>query len=382
MPYGVASKLAQLKIAALLPAASPGRFDILNIRKVGVLTIDGVTVRIQPKTPIRRLLGMLVHSRDPDAIWRDDDVAMDSDDDLYATVAHAFARTLHRSLAAGLQRGYIERDEALPLVRGRWRITDQLSIRAGQPLPLEVTYDDFVEDIALNRVLATAVRRLLRFPGLPSEAGLMLRQDLRAFADVPSVAWGSPLPYVALTRGSERFRLPLELARIILNNLSLEHRDGAVVGSGFLVDVWSIFEDFVGAVVRRLAAPGVVRTQHQAKLDLAGRIDIKPDLVWLDQGAVVSCADIKYKVEHGGRVPNADLYQLISYCGRFGLAEGHLVYAEADDPTDRIEILGGPVIQRHALRLDRPLADVEKEIAEIASRIRPVARVGSSAALP
>lgn len=371
MPYGVAAELARLNVATVLPSATPGSFDLINVRKVGVLTIEGLTVRIDPKTPISRLFAMLVHSRDPNAMWRDDDVSTDTDEDLYSTIAHAFARTLHGALAGGVHRGYVQRDDALPLVRGRWRIADQLATRAGQLLPLEVTFDDFSEDVALNRIFVTAIRRLLRFPELPSKAEMSLRQDLRVLSGVPALPWGAPLPRVSMNRRIERFRLPLELARIILDNLSLEHRNGEVVGSGFLVDLWAVFEDFVGNVIQATDVPGRIRTQSPHKLDQLGRIGIEPDLLWFEEQRVVSCADIKYKVERGGSVPNADLYQLIAYCSRFGLAEGHLIYAEADDTTRRIDVIGGPTIHRHALRLDQPIAEVERQLRDIAEQIYP-----------
>ncbi|MFL0389949.1 hypothetical protein [Curtobacterium sp. 179-B 9B NHS] len=37
------------------------------------------------------------------------------------------------------------RDDALPLARGRWRIGDQLTRRGGQPLPVELSFDEYIE---------------------------------------------------------------------------------------------------------------------------------------------------------------------------------------------------------------------------------------------
>ncbi|OEI70164.1 hypothetical protein Cus16_0787 [Curtobacterium sp. ER1/6] len=44
-------------------------------------------------------------------------------------------------------------------MRGRWRIGDQLTRRGGQPPPVKISFDDYVEDIAENRLVLIATTR-------------------------------------------------------------------------------------------------------------------------------------------------------------------------------------------------------------------------------
>jgi 5-methylcytosine-specific restriction endonuclease McrBC regulatory subunit McrC len=74
----------------------------------------------------------------------------------------------------------------------------------------------------------------------------------------------------------------------------------------------------------------VLVSQYKSTLDIEGTVKIAPDLVWLVDGEVRACIDVKYKVEKHGQYPNADLYQMTAYCRRFGLAEAWLVYAAGD----------------------------------------------------
>jgi len=60
--------------------------------------------------------------------------------------------------------GYRMDDDALTTLRGRWRIGDQIRQRFGTVPPIEVSYDDFTEDIEPNRLLRAAVHRLMRLP--------------------------------------------------------------------------------------------------------------------------------------------------------------------------------------------------------------------------
>lgn len=119
---------------------------------------------------------MLVYARAGSAIWEDEDFGFVADEDLVPALVHAFERQASRALAGGAMRGYMTRDDALPLVRGWWRIGDQLTRRSGQPLPVEVSIDDYVEDIAESQLVLTAATRLLRLPGVPADVIGRLRR--------------------------------------------------------------------------------------------------------------------------------------------------------------------------------------------------------------
>src|SRR5947207_2655790 len=67
-----------------------------------------------------------------------------------------------------LLHGYLHRDERRVDIRGRVRFGDQIARSGGLPLPVEVSYDDFTEDILENRMLKTATLLLLRFPRVPT----------------------------------------------------------------------------------------------------------------------------------------------------------------------------------------------------------------------
>ncbi len=99
---------------------------------------------------------MLGYARAGSAIWEDEDFGSAADDDFVPALAHAFERQASRALAGGALRGYVTRDDALPLVRGRWRLFDQLTRRSEQPLPVEVSFDDYLEDTPENQLVLTA----------------------------------------------------------------------------------------------------------------------------------------------------------------------------------------------------------------------------------
>ena len=57
-----------------------------------------------------------------------------------------------RAFGRGLLRGYLTEEEALHTVRGRIRFDEQIRRRYGIPLPVELRFDEFTEDILANRL--------------------------------------------------------------------------------------------------------------------------------------------------------------------------------------------------------------------------------------
>lgn len=58
---------------------------------------------------------------------------------------------------------------------------------------------------------------------------------------------------------------------------------------------------------------------YRAAQGLARRVELPPDGVWQAGGSAVAVIDAKYKA---GKVPNADLYQLLTYCTVLALRVG------------------------------------------------------------
>ena len=75
-------------------------------------------------------------------------------------LALALASQARRAFSRGLLHGYRTEEEALHTVRGRIRFDEQIRRRFGVPLPVEVRYDEFTDDILENRLVMAAAHRL------------------------------------------------------------------------------------------------------------------------------------------------------------------------------------------------------------------------------
>jgi len=354
----VADALAAAGVVQVALTDRPGWWEVTPGTQIGVVSVAGLQVVIEPKIDINRLVLLMGYARRPD-FWRDDRVLLDADADLPEALADAFVRLARRAVEQGLLKGYVTVDETLAVLRGRVREADQLRRRWGRSIPLEVRFDEFTVDIAENQVLLAAVEQLLRTPrvGVRHRAGLQrLRMQL---ADVSAPPRGGARPVWVASRLNARYVPALEVAELILDGRSFEQRVGDLVVSGYLFNMATIFEDFVTVALREAFKPlgGRSRLQYRTHLDEAEAVPVRPDFVWSDAGVPRVVVDAKYK---------ADLYQMLAYCTVLGLPVGHLVYAKGnEDARAHVVRRSGVRIVTHALDLDVEPAELLATMAEL-----------------
>ncbi|MFD6275185.1 McrC family protein [Streptomyces sp. NPDC060209] len=378
LPDTVGRALAASRIIDAAPDPyAPGQWVLRAGSKVGAvtMTVPGpepvrVTLRITPKVPVGRLFFLLGYSLDPRG-WRDDEVDVAEHRELVPALAHALERQVERALGKGLLQGYRTTEETALVVRGRIREADQIGRRFGAAMPVEITYDDFTTDIAENRLLRSAVDRVLRLPGVPRHVRTrLLHQRTRLGAITPLVR-GQRLPDWRPSRLNARYLHALHLARAILTGSSAEHTTGALHIDGFLFDMNKVFEDFVCVALREAILPLGGLGSLQAKgitLDQAGAVRMRPDFVWYDErGTPLAVADAKYKAERPEGYPEADLYQMLAYCTAIGLPAGHLVYARGNAPRARHRVRHAEIsLFQHALDLSQPPNALLAEVDDLA----------------
>ena len=249
---------------------------------VGALEIGGLSVLIRPKISIPQLLSLACYAmgdfKSRERRWFD----FQEQPALPDTLALALAAAARRAFARGLLHGYLAHEEALPTVRGRIRFDDQLRHRFGLPLPVEVRYDEFTDDILANRLVKAAVARLggmrLRSPkarrDLGRVAGLLDNVSLVAFPP-------NNLPQVSFDRLNQHYRDVVGLSRLILRHSAFQSSRGTARAAGFLIDMNTLFPGVRGSGAEGRAervSERVLRSEQdlprRITLDTQGRLRV------------------------------------------------------------------------------------------------------------
>jgi 5-methylcytosine-specific restriction enzyme subunit McrC len=373
--------LAASGVVSAVPSPyRPGVWLVGAAGKVGAARVGSMEVFIRPKVEIARLLFLLGYAEHGDA-WQQDTVRVADAADLIPVIAQALWRRTERAIHQGLLPGYVLVEESSQVLRGRLRESAQLHAHHGLPLPLEIRHDEFTIDIPENQILRTACERMLSVPRVDSESQRMLRRLLRDFGDVTVIPRGASVPPWEPTRLNVRYHAALRLASLVLDATSVEHQTGNIAVNGFLLDMPSLFEQFVTVALREAITArfgGRVEDQVRYYLDQAGLVPLRPDIVWKVGGTAAAVIDAKYKAEKPAGYPNADLYQLLAYCTILGLPVGHLVYARGNaSPARHVVRQSGVEILCHAVDLSQlpdRLIDQMSSLAELVTSMAITSR--------
>ena len=290
--------------------------------------------------------------------------------DVLALALNAAAR---RAFGRGLLRGYLTEEEALHTVRGRIRFDEQIRRRYGIPLPVELRFDEYTEDILANRLVKAAAARLgrmtLRSPdarrGLGWIAAILENVSLLEFRR-------RRVPEVRFDRLNEHYRHVVGLARLILLHSEFESQRGDVRASGFLVNMNDLFQEFLTQALReslRVSA-NTLRSEVTVPLDEKNLVKLRPDLSWWEGGVCKFVGDAKYKNITGESAPNADLYQLLAYATALDLPGGLLIYAKGEAKLASYKVLHTDKwLEVAEVDLSKPLDTIRKRVKQIGCRI-------------
>jgi len=287
-----------------------------------------------------------------------------------------FTRSGEQTLARGVYRSYQQRQERLKTIRGRIDLPAQFA-QAGAAYPVGCRFREHTPNVIENRYLKAGIRQALRVPEIQAGVRQRLRRLLTALEEVSDVpVRPGLLDEVVFNRLQSHYEPTLRLARLLLENLTLQDETGDAVASSFMIDMNFLFESFVthrlrGALRGRLE----VESQHSTHLDLTDRVIIKPDLVFRRFGAPVFVGDLKYKLrDEPSKLPTSDLYQMLAYTTALGLPNGVLVYCRDSDgrATHHDEITvrhTDKVLHAWGIDMSGPPDSVEDEIRKLADWI-------------
>lgn len=367
------SQATALNSSGLVNVQPAGKgWRVTAAHAVGAVQVGDLVVRVRPKVGALQVLRLLARARGMRNLRLDDAPAhLDTDPDLTAVLALLFADEADKAMALGPLRGYRQEEQSLPVLRGRLRLREQHTRRFGMLHPLEVTVDEWTTDTDDNRRIRAATRQLLTLPGVPEAVRRRLLHLDRQLADVAVLPVGTAFaPWVA-TRLNVRLHHVLSLADLVLANQTLEHRAGVEEARGFVVRMETLFENLVERILTEHDDQVRLHPQATYRLDTRKRVTIKPDLVFLLDGEPVAVADTKYKIlKDDGRMRNEDAYQLITYCRRLGLPEGHLIYAAGPVLSVPFDIpQAGVTLHVHRIDMLQSIAGIEEDLRQLRDRV-------------
>lgn len=346
----------------LAPTGRADRYRLTATGHVGTIVGPGCRLVIRPKTPVENLFYLL----DPggDLPVQADGVAVTGAEAL-DFLAGRLARLLRARAAAGLHRGYAERNAAGPYLQGRLDVAAHLREAAAVRDRFPCHFEELTADVLCNQVPKATAERVLRSPLLGGGARAALGGALAAFDGVSPVGLGAEsFARAGPDRLTEDYRPLLDLCRLLADGLGPGEQTGPAPCPAFLLNLEQAFEQYVTrAVIDRLPAGGRFTAAAQpllcANRPAAGQsaLPIRPDLTLDRDGCPVLVLDAKWKRGRGGLPLTADLYQVLAYATALGAARAVLVYpARRDRAWTYAFPRGGIRVEVRTVRVVGPVA--------------------------
>jgi len=337
--------------------------------------------------PIRNVYYLLCyawrHAEREDLVDADE---LDEFDEVQNLFGKVLARGTARLLRQGIDRGYRERTEAIPGVRGKIDLsgTAKQALRVrGQTL---CTFEEMTPDVLHNQILRASLRTLLDLqkldPTVRGEVALVYRK-LDGIG--PLRLTRQHFRGVQLNSNMRLYRFLIGLCLLLYDSVQVDESEGAMRFFDFRRDdakMWQLFEDFVGgfyAIEQRqfkIVSPKRIAwhepggpDQHRIPTMTADLILRSPERrIVLDTKFYGS----PFGGRFGGKLHSNNLYQLLTYLrnredGAPGepVHEGILLYPTIRE-TVRVDVqLNGFWVRARSVDLAGQWQEVREELLSV-----------------
>ena len=327
--------------------------------KIGIVRVGDIQIRVMPKFPVNNLFYLLgLHEG---IKFESDSVNISESRDITNLIFESFLRNVAESTSRGLLTGYRQVEETSKVLHGRVLLGEQLKKRFGHMYPVEVTFDEFTENIPENIELNMAISKAMKFGNLTTSQHRDFRHLSRKFTEIDSNRSDSTW---TKNRHNIHYWNSLVLAELINGGKGFYEEFGGVAVSGFTVDMYRVFEKFLlrELKVRLEKHGGVVETKY-LHLDEENRQKAQIDIMWRKDQEIKFIADAKYK-DPASNWESA-LYQVNTYATAFSLDSIHLIYALPVEENPLRLKGNGTLVYRHGIDLSLDISDIRKEIDQL-----------------
>lgn len=325
-----------------------GMYTLEGKDVVGVISVAGISVIIEPKAGVQDLASML----SPDQIVvRNDSVPGVGSGDFVRHLVRLFLDALEEATSEGFPMGYSQTFEIGVSPRGNIDFNWGGSTLA---FPARYSYSQFTNDTPHNRFLRHVLTYIVQALGYYEPLGSRA-YHIRESLDITD---SDIFPDVNLIdgAGADYFRA-LRLGEMIVRASGASLAHGNFLSSGMLFYMPKVYEDFVVTCVEAFCAregflfdtQGSLRRRY---IDKSNKLLLKPDFsIWSPSGdTCLLVGDVKYKTGRT-RIPRADVYQMFSYSQILGAPRSLLVYAGPDTKSTRVKFSTHGHPELHAISL-------------------------------
>ena len=316
-----------------------------------------------------------------------EDLAAESFDNIYDMFAAILAKGIGLQLKRGLYREYINRQEELPLMRGKIDIQGTVRNKLLHKRLITCNFDELSEDNQLNRILKTTVMLLLKNADVRAEYKDSLKKEMLYFSNVGllnplCIRWSS----IRFQRNNQTYRVLIGICQLITEGMLITTDKGDYRLASFIDEqrMCRLYEKFIlEYYIRHFPELKVSATQIQWSVDddIRTMLPVMQSDICIQKDNTVLIIDAKYYSQNTQKqyskhtIHSDNLYQIFTYVKNCDYefkdkkhnVSGMLLYARTDEQIqpDCVYHMHGNQISVKTLDLNLPFDDIEKQLISI-----------------
>ena len=316
---------------------SPDGFQIEVLPKTGKVSDTSETREVESKT--RALLIKMLRCLPDFRHYKTSSAEIQiSKMPLLEMFIQQFLQSVEAVVMRGLRSDYVARQDNLFALRGKLMISQHLKQNIVRRDRFFTEHDEFLSDRAENRLLHTALRRVLKI-SRSAENQKLARELGFVFNEIPdSTDVAKDMQRIRLDRGMNYYEPALDWAKLILKGYSPLTGSGKSNAISLMFPMAELFEAYVARHLSKQLETSCqlkaqARTHYLVRHQTQDWFQLKPDLLVRQDTQDVLVLDTKWKLideqKSNGKekydLSQADFYQLHAYGHKYLNGDGDVV---------------------------------------------------------
>ena len=304
---------------------------------VGVIKYKNFQLQVLPKLIteenasedliLKNLIFMLSYTRKLDIKTTDSVNLSKSQNPFLEILIKEFANSLFEALKRLTPKNYVREEDNLNFLKGKIKFSENIRYNCVNQAKFYCEYDEFSENNILNQLFLYVATSLYEV-SKNSENKRVLKLIIDYFADIKMIRFDKfKCNKIRLNRNQILFEKPFKLAKMFVENSSVDLSKNRIENISLVWDMNKLFEEFIFEVMRKI--DGLTVEAQKTKRLLRGdngttRRDTKVDIMVNNK-----VLDTKYKrFENFDDVSSADIYQVTTYCLLHDTRDAILLYPQ------------------------------------------------------
>lgn len=340
---------AYLKCQKLESALKVSRHGIKTKSWVGVIKYKNLHLEILPKLIsedanndkkiseeersiiLKNLIFMLSYTKNLDIKTNDNAKLSTEKNPFIEILIREFATSLFEALKRLTPKRYVREEENLNYLKGKIKFSENIRYNCTNQAKFYCEYDEFSENNLLNQLFLFVSTCLYNISN-NSYNKKTLKFIINYYSDISFVRFDKfKVRKIKLTRNQELFKKSFNLAKMFVEQTSVDLSKNKFENITLVWDMNKLFEEFIFELIKRKipeCSPIAQKTKRLLRSTQETKRDTKVDILIQHPQIII---DTKYKkFTNFDDISSADIYQVTTYCLLHNYKRAILLYPQYD----------------------------------------------------